>query len=316
MANNEERKIDCIADNLAEDKRIDIWLSERFTYFSRHQWQNIIKNGFLTVNKKLCRPSKKLKLGDLITYFPQHEEPEVNTDFSVIYEDERIIAINKPPNLPCHPAGPYFKHTLWYSLKNDNYKIHFINRLDRETSGIMLIAKNSEDAGFCAKNIISKTYITAVFGDFPNNLTAEGFLFEDKSRCINDELKVRKKRFFSFSKPEVENVESTKTIFNKIKSLNKISILKAELFTGRMHQIRATLCSLGFPVVGDKLYGPDESIFIRFINDLMTEEDKFSLIMSRQALHSESISFIHPKSEKIISLTAPVPNDISSLYNN
>ena len=313
MNNTDERKIDCTADITAENKRIDLWLSERFTYHSRHQWQNVIKNGFLTVNGRKCRPSRKLKAGDLITYYPQHDEPEVNTDYSIIYEDEKIIAVNKPANLPCHPAGPYFKNTLWYLLNNENYKIHFINRLDRETSGIMLIAKDSGTAGFCSKNIQTKSYITAVTGDFPDELKAEGYLYEDESISRNDQFRVRKKRMFSYTKPDSGNDETSKTFFRRVEKGNGISIIKADLYTGRMHQIRATLCSLGFPVVGDKLYGPDESIFIRFINDAMTEEDRRRLILDRQALHSKTISFIHPDSEQTVSLTAPVPDDIRSL---
>jgi len=311
----DDRKINCVTNENAINKRIDAWLAEKFTYHSRHQWQNLLKNGSVVLNDKKCRPSKKLQQGDVITYFQQYEEPKVNTNFDIIYEDESLLAVNKPPNLPCHPAGPYFKNTLWNLLKNDNYKIHFINRIDRETSGIILIAKNSNAAAFCSKNITSKIYTTAVFGIFPKQVTAEGFIFENNNISSNDSSKVRKKRFFSYSQPPDTQSEYAKTLFCKIHEKNNISIIKAELITGRTHQIRATLCSLGFPVVGDKIYGLDESIFLRFINDSMTLEDEKSLILSRQALHSTSISFRHPISKKIISLKVNIPDDILSLYN-
>ena len=305
----ERRKISTIVNEDAVGKRIDVWLTERFTYHSRHQWQNMIKDGFLLVNDRKIRASKKLQLGEKIDFFPQNEEPEVNTEFSIIYEDEYIYAVNKPPNLPCHPAGPYFEHTLWYLLKQNGKEVFFVNRIDRETSGVVLIAKEGKIAGLCTENILGKKYNAIVYGKFPETLIAEGFLFERSGISRNDLHKVRKKRYFSHSEPDYIS-ESAKTVFSLIAYNEKYSMIEAELFTGRMHQIRATLSSLGYPLLGDKLYGPDEAIFIRFINDSMTEDDKNKLVMSRQALHSKSISLIHPVSKKNLIINAPLYHDM------
>lgn len=305
----ERRKITTIVKEDAVGKRIDVWLTERFTYHSRHQWQNLIKEGLLIVNDRKTRASKKLQLGEKIDFFPQGEEPDVNTDFSIIYEDDHVFAINKPPDLPCHPAGPYFENTLWYLLKNMGRDVFFINRIDRETSGVVLAAKQGKIAGLCTDSILEKKYNAIVYGEFPEHLTAEGFLFERTGISRNDMQQVRKKRYFSYTIPDCVS-ESAKTVFSLIAYNGKYSIVEAELFTGRTHQIRATLNSLDYPLLGDKLYGPDESIFIRFINDSMTQEDKNKLILLRQALHSKSITFKHPISEKNIMISAPLYKDM------
>ena len=305
----ERRKITTIVKEDAVGKRIDVWLTERFTYHSRHQWQNVIKDGLLLVNDRKIRASKKLQLGEKVDFFPQGEEPEVNTEFSIIYEDEDIYAVNKPPDLPCHPAGPYFEHTLWHLLKQTGKEVFFVNRIDRETSGVVLVAKEGKIAGLCTENILEKKYNAIVYGEFPQTLIAEGFLFERSGISRNDMQRVRKKRYFSHTEPDCI-CESTKTAFSLIAYDGKYSMIEAELFTGRMHQIRATLCSLGYPLLGDKLYGPDEVIFIRFINDAMTDEDKNKLILSRQALHSKSITFRHPVSNKNIIINAPLYHDM------
>ncbi len=310
-------------------KRLDLWLSGRFTYLSRNQWQNVIKKGEILLNGKPSKGSVKLKAGDKIDFIPNKDEPSVNKNFDVIFEDEWLFAVNKSGNLPCHPAGPFFQNTLWFELTQTggkNEQIHFINRIDRETSGIVLIAKNPKTAATFAYSqaeplISLKQYQLLVYGEFPEECCADGFLFSDCNIDHNHRMKVRKKRIFTEEKPECDS-ETCKTIFRLIKSFyfdtseglpNRISLLEADLFTGRMHQIRATLCSLGFPLTGDKLYGPDESIFLRFIKDEMTDFDRASLIMPRQALHSSRIVFRHPYTDKEIDITAPFPDDMKAL---
>jgi RluA family pseudouridine synthase len=326
MEKTKERIITTEVDSSEAGKRLDRLLSKRFTYHSRNQWQNIIKKGGILLNGKPAKGSVKLKVGDEIAFFPENDEPEVDNEYHRIYGDKWLFAVNKSGNLPCHPAGPFFENTLWYELTNKTYEkeqIHFINRIDRETSGIVLIAKNpGTAAAFTESELISlKRYYVVVYGEFPDEIDADGYLYNDHSIPKDHPSKVSKKRIFSFNSPDCES-EKCKTFFRRLKVIpvnvseevpDVLSLVEAELITGRMHQIRATLCSLGYPVVGDKLYGPDESIFIRFIKDEMTDADRIKLILPRQALHAARLVFRHPETGQELDLSAPMPGDIKRI---
>ena len=268
------------------------FLASRFTYRTREEWCERIAKGEIKINGKETQPDTILNLHDLIEYIPQDiAEPPADLNYSIIHEDDNVIVINKPGNLCVHPSGPFFKHTLWHLLTSKYGKIHFVNRLDRETSGILLATKNSKAAAFLSKagNIICKEYEALVFGNFQEEITATGFLVSDKSSMV-----LKKRKFVKELNENDVKIETATTILKPIKSNEKFSLVNATPITGRMHQIRITLYSLGFPMVGDKLYGPNDILFLKQRTDEITEEEKASLIMSRQALHSSKITYIDP----------------------
>jgi 23S rRNA pseudouridine955/2504/2580 synthase/23S rRNA pseudouridine1911/1915/1917 synthase len=283
------------------------FLAGRFTYRSRNEWCSRIISGEITLNGKNVPPETILALHDQIEYRPMDiVEPPADLDYRIVFEDEKILVIDKPGNLCMHPAGPFFKHTLWHLLCSKYGSIHFVNRLDRETSGLLLAAKDAKSAKAMAKNITGKSYLVIVHGEFPDELTADGFLLDAKSV-------IRKKRKFVDAMPDSPPFESAKTVFHKVKYANNLSLVKATLFTGRMHQIRATVNSLGFPVAGDKLYGVDEKFYLKQRSDELTESDREKLLISRQALHSSQLSFIHPASREELSFDSPLPEELQQL---
>ena len=283
------------------------FLAGRFTYRSKAEWCGRITSGEITLNGKMVPPETILALHDQIEYRPVDiVEPPADLDYRIVFEDEKIMVIDKPGNLCMHPAGPFFKHTLWHLLCSKYGNIHFVNRLDRETSGLLLAAKDAKSAKAMAKNITGKSYLVIVHGEFPEELTAEGFLQDAKSV-------IRKKRRFVETMPDSPPFESAKTVFHKISSANGLSLVKATLFTGRMHQIRATVNSLGFPVTGDKLYGVDEKFYLKQRSDELTESDREKLLISRQALHSCQLSFIHPASKEELTFDSPLPYELQQL---
>lgn len=283
------------------------FLSGRFTYRSKEEWITRINSGEITLNNKIVPPETLLVLHDCVEYRPEDiEEPPADLDYRIVFEDEFLLVIDKPGNLCMHPAGPFFKHTLWHLLCSKYGTVHFVNRLDRETSGLLLAVKEPKLAKQLAKSVSFKRYLAVVHGEFPEELLADGFLVDANSV-------VRKKRKFVSQMPDNPPFESAKTAFVRQKYINGMSLVEATLFTGRMHQIRATLFSLGFPVAGDKLYGPDERFYLKQSSGELSAEDRKKLLISRQALHSAELEFIHPQSKEKLVFNSPLPAELQSL---
>ena len=288
------------------------YLAGRFTYRTSEQWRERIIAGEITLNGKNIPPETPLALHDCIEYRPGDiQEPPADLDFKTVYEDDSLCVIDKPGNLCMHPAGPFFKNTLWHQLCRRYGEIHFINRLDRETSGLLLAAKNSAAAKIINKNrtVSAKNYAVIVHGEFPEYLEACGFIF-------NAGNLIRKQRKFAFEMPQQQTFETAVTKFARIRCGNGFSLLKADLSTGRMHQIRATLHSLGYPVAGDKLYGVDSSFYLKQKSDELTENDRKQLILSRQALHSQELIFTHPFSGEKLCFASELPDEFKKITDN
>ncbi len=226
--------------------------------------------------------------------FPANAEPPVLRSAGILYEDDDLVVADKPGNLPCHPGGRYCANTLLHLLRDragDGGKLRIINRLDRETSGIVLVAKSAAMSrslsGQFRRHTAQKEYTVLVHGDFPVHLEARGWLVPDADSVIR-----KKRRFVTCSAPPAPGAESAETDFELVEARDGISRVLARPRTGRTHQIRATLLSLGFPVVGDKIYGLDETFFLRFITDALTEADRARLVLPRQALHASSLTVV------------------------
>ncbi len=304
-----ERIIESTVDEQSAGQRLDVWLSRRFTYLSRRQWQDTIREGRIRLNGEKTRCSRVLQAGELITFIPDRAEPHVDMRYEIIYEDDFLYAVNKSGNLPCHPAGPFFHNTLWYDMNQRCGKVFIINRLDRETSGIMLLGKTSDFAAKMSElfqtDAIQKKYYARVYGRFDAPIHADGFLLDEPTG------EVRKKRRFVMAYDYAGiGGESAETLLLPVEPGVEHSLVEAIPKTGRLHQIRATLCSLGFPLLGDKLYGPDETAYLRFAEGKMTDADRALLILPRQALHAWSLEFRHPATGATVKLSVPIPPDM------
>lgn len=286
--------------------RIDMYLGKKYPQYSRRQWQDRISTGMVRLNGENCRSSRKLNAGDIISLaIPVREEPKVDSRFQVVYEDDYLLVINKPSGMPVHPSGIYRTQTLYNFLKAEKpylSKIHLAHRLDRETSGLLVLARNPNIARtmqkMFASNGIYKEYRAVVHGSFPQKIIAKGFLSSAQ------DSRLTRKQKFNQEKPE-GICKSAHTVFEKISEIEfhteNLSLLKAILFTGRHHQIRATLSGLGYPIVGDKLYGKDEDMYFRFSEGKLTEKDKAILLLDRCALHCHTLRFPHPVTEVMVS---------------
>jgi len=296
---------------------VDI-LSHRFTYLDRGQWLDAIASGDVVLNGCAVSPETFPAEGDVLEYrFPDIQEPPVHTDYSILFEDTDLLAVDKPPHLPCHPGGRYFNHTLWALLKKNLNMPHlsFVNRLDRETSGVVLAAKTSESAARCRAQFddrqVFKRYVALVEGAFPEApVDAAGYMVRDENSQIRKKVKFCR---FSGDESIPAGAKACRTHFRNLMTRDGLSMVEAVPETGRIHQIRAVLSGLGYCMAGDKIYGVDETIFLRFIGDRLTDGDRQKLRLSRQALHAADLHVLHPKTGIKLCFHAPVPDDMKQL---
>ena len=296
-------------------------LLRKFSSYTPADITDAAAAGLLLTDGIPASPNAPAALGTKIEYQPpQTPEPDIDDAYSIVYEDDSIALINKSGNLPCHPAGRYYDNTLSRLLiaRNGFPAANMVNRLDRETSGLVLVAKTTEAASRCGRDLMadlfSKSYLVIVEGlwALPQDYTARGLIRLERGDVI------RKKRVFEETPPESEtlssNAQKCETIFRLLKtsSSDSLSLLEARPITGRPHQIRATLKALGYPVAGDKLYGPDETIYARLCADALTPSDLAALRrLPRQMLHSWRLSLPHPITRATLTFEAPMPNDMN-----
>ena len=256
------------------------------------------------------------------------EEPAVDFRHEILYEDANTAVLAKSGNLPCHPSGRYRHHTAEGLLRREHgYDgVHFVSRLDRETSGCVLMARTPEAAAWYGKEMmrhrISKEYLCIARGDWEPEAIAALAIGADGAPespaengsvdlygricAVHDEIVHKSRRFerwYSRSAWEAVSNEGHEAACTRIRRLSWESVgvdggrvpgyvlLACEPLTGRTHQIRATIRGVGLEVVGDKLYGPDRTIYARLCEGRMTEADRAVLRLDRQALHAWRLRF-------------------------
>ncbi len=299
------------------------YLAGRFPYHNRDAWRQQIATGKVLCNDQLVTQEHVLTRGDVIVYQPEpRPEPPVDFTAELLYQDDDLLVLAKSSNLPCHPAGCFFNHTLWAMLAcPERQRLplpfntlpalatpHFVTRLDRETSGVIVIARNPAAAKRTARLLqtpaAAKQYLVIIENQnhFPDALTANGWLATDTASAV------RKKRSFYQDKPHDRAAETAVTDFLCLAVHGDLALLTATLHTGRTHQIRATLAASGFPVVGDKIYGCDETIYLRFVAGQLTPDDGKRLRLPSQALHAWKTTLPLPRSPgPTLTFTAPPP---------
>jgi RluA family pseudouridine synthase len=296
--------------------RLDRYLAGRFTYRSRTGWVRMIEAERVLVNGRACRSSQVVRVGDRIDYVPRREtEPAVTTKVPRLYEDAFLLVVNKPPNLPVHPAGRHFRNTLLCILLAergetlDEPGIRIVHRLDRETSGVVIFGKARAAAAFLARQFerhrVEKEYLLLVHGvPAEDRFTVEACLGRSPTSRVRKAVGVV---------PEGEG-RTARTDFTVVARGPEHALLKAQPRTGRLHQIRVHARHAGFPVVGDKLYGLDERLFLKLAaGEALSAIDHAQLLLDRQCLHAWRLQLEHPGTREPFQATAPLPADMEGL---
>ncbi len=297
-------------------RRIDKYLHGRFVRMSRTLIQRLIKQGAITVNGKPTKPSYELNAGDRIrVVVPPPEPNEVIPEpipIDVIYEDREMLAVNKQAGIICHPARATQRGTLANGLAHyaeqlshgdDPFRPGIVHRLDKNTTGIMLVAKTDEAHWRLAlqfeRRTLQKEYLAIVEGE----LQLDGDVIEAP---ITNHPRIRDKYVVPDPRDDPKRSSEAITRYEVVERFTGFTLVRLSPKTGRTHQLRVHMSHIGHPMVGDPMYG----------GHLITEAqltgkpgDSEQAIISRQALHAHRIGFLHPIREQPMTLQAPLPED-------
>ena len=274
--------------------RIDKQLGHHFKQFSRSQIQRWIEDGHVKVNDQPVKPKYKLAVGDVVTIEPEKPKkidlvPE-NIPLDIVYEDDDVIVVNKPQGMVVHPAPGHPDHTLVNALLyhsplstiNGEFRPGIVHRIDKDTSGLLMVAKNDMAHRSLAAQLKAKTnereYVALVHGVIKED---RGTIDAPLGRSPKD----RKKQAV------VADGRHAVTHFKVLKRYQHYTLVSCRLATGRTHQIRVHMKYIGHPLAGDPLYGPRKT-----------------LPGNGQYLHARLLGFKHPRTGKQLTFTAPLPS--------
>lgn len=296
--------------------RLDRFIQNRIPRLSRTRAQKIIRACAFRSDGTKRRPSELVRAGEVVFLVrEQFIEPETPLNYGIIFQDEAILAVDKPAGLPVHPSATYHKHTLSYLLK-EKYEREgergprIAHRLDRETSGIVLCGCTKRDETSLKRSFenhqVEKTYLAIVEG----LVAEEEGVIDISLQGVTDGLHLLMKAC-----PKGQGLEA-RTEFRVLGRLGNRTLLELLPRTGRQHQLRVHLSEIGHPVVGDKLYGAErERLFMEYIETGLTAKLVARLGHHRHALHAHRMKFAHPRSKEWMTLVSPLPDDMVELWN-
>lgn len=316
------------------DMRLDQFLGAHLSWRSRSSIQKLIKDGFVSLDPAAPdapngrgvwtdekRPGRRLRHG---THVRVEIPPDLRipapsgplTALDILYEDEQVLVVNKPPGVPVHPSGRHVNDTLIQRI-HAHYAgstsptlglPRLAHRIDRETSGIVLVGLQPKAHLDLRRQFEEgsndKVYLAIVRGPVPGD-----------SGSINLPMREAHASAVRIKMAVAEDGQKARTDWRLLEQVGPYSLLECRLFTGRQHQIRLHLASIGLPLVGDKLYGPDEQLFIRAADGELTAEDYELLELPRQALHHHVIGFDHPQGGERVTVRSPLPEDLRQFFD-
>ncbi|MEQ8850876.1 MAG: RluA family pseudouridine synthase [Phycisphaerales bacterium] len=310
------------------NKRLDRYLVDRISFMSRNQLQKLIELGEVTVNERKPKASTRLRLGDTVEVVipppPAKEIQPEDIPVNVVFEDEHLVVINKSPDIIVHPARSHHSGTLLNALVHhfqqqgggveslssvgeDLARPGVVHRLDRKTSGVMVVAKTDEAHWRLGRQFelrkVDKRYLAIVEGE----LAADADVIEfpigphpSKAKGLREKMVVR----------HDDLGKSAITLYRVRERYDGFTLVELELKTGRTHQIRVHMSHIGAPLVGDDMYGGRFLTMPMLLGDPSAPSE---MVMDRQALHATVLGFRHPATGESLEFTAPMRDDMAHL---
>lgn len=289
------------------------YLSTRFRYQTREAWAELIARKKVTVNGQAAATDQSLQKGDEVAYSVILKEPPVDRDIRILHEEEGFLVASKPGKLPSHADGNFIKntfiHILTETLRSEGWtgSVKLVHRLDRETSGLMVVSKDKTAHLKLVRQFeegtIAKEYLAVVKGEVQKEkFEVSGAIGKDPQSHVS----IRR----TVVPDGTPHSQPSLTLFERIQVLKGATLLKCVPKTGRTNQIRVHLTHAGHPIVGDKLYGRTDEEFLDFVNRVKAGQASTGQGAPRQLLHAHKLTFRHPVTGMSVTFEAPLPNDM------
>jgi len=308
------QRIEFTVPDTESTKRLDVFLSQQYLPISRTQIKRLIDARLILVNDNFTKAGFRINEGDLIEVrIPEPTTSDLcpeDIPLDIIYEDELIIIINKPAGMLVHPAAGKYSGTLVNALLYYSRDLSgiggvvrpgIVHRLDKDTSGVLVVAKNDfahqSLANQFKEHSITKRYTTLVYGTFKN---LKGTIASPIGRHLADRKKMSTK---------AKKSKGAITHWRVIEQFEGVALLEISLHTGRTHQIRVHMADIQHPVLGDPVYCSKKRLLTIRIDALRNRLKS----LNRQALHASLLGFNHPKTGMYMEFSAPLPNDLKEI---
>jgi RluA family pseudouridine synthase len=330
MPSKQRLTLTCHVDSYRSGWTIVEFLAHRFPYHTAEGWTKRVRDEWVRVNGAAVDAAHAVRKNDAVEYIIWHAEPPVDDRYDVLFEDEHFLAVSKSGNIPVHACGIYIVNTLIARLRADHGPgINLAHRLDRETSGVVMLAKhraaNRLLAGMFERGEVEKRYVAIVYGRFgagsgstavvdaPIAKVDARYQYPVEYACgkANDRATYLPKRVVAEGgKPARTRVE---VLGYRAAGSRDFTTLRVIPEQGRTNQIRVHLAHAGYPIVGDKTYALTGELRDEALRDGLTDRVRNALILERHALHCGMLRFIHPLTSLPLTITARVPDDLAGL---
>lgn len=309
--------------------RVDLWIKKQMPNLSRAKIQKLIQGHKILLNDKPCKPKELLNVNDVIVIDTSssqgHSNAPVAMDLDIVYEDRDLIVLNKPAGLNVHPGAGDYEPTLVHGLlahtkelstcvNQGTFRPGIVHRLDKNTTGLLVCAKNNHSHAHLAQQFKDKTNIRSYYalldGVLPQDqLTIESYLSRDKYNRLKF-ASIDQRSFDKIDSDQQKKYRWAKSLFTLREVYgHRFSLVEVQLHTGRTHQIRVHCESLKLPIWGDPIYNHSKDL-----PNIFSKDEKVKLnSIHRQCLHAKTLGFIHPRSGDTMVFDSPLPKDFEEL---